>query len=97
MGIFQEISPRKCPFCAAGIYPSYPTRADNFAFTFDHNNRLEKVQIGATAADTVTYKINGLGQRVLKTAASAQATNATALGKNRALHVRRARALSGRI
>jgi RHS repeat-associated protein len=43
------------------------------------------VQIGAVAAnpavDTVTYKINALGQRVLKTAAGAQATNAAALGK----------------
>jgi hypothetical protein len=37
------------------------------------------VQIGAVAAnpatDTVTYKINALGQRVLKTAAGAQAVD----------------------
>jgi hypothetical protein len=72
-------------FCAAGIYSCYPTRADNFSFIFDHKNRLEKVQIGAVAAnaaaDTVTYKINALGQRVRKLVAGAQATNAAALGK----------------
>jgi RHS repeat-associated protein len=53
----------------------------NNTFTFDHKNRLQKVQVGTTAADTVTYAINALGQRVLKTAAGAQATNAAALGK----------------
>jgi RHS repeat-associated protein len=55
--------------------------AANFTFTFDHKNRMRTVQIGATAADTVTYSINALGQRVRKLGAGAQATAAAALSK----------------
>jgi RHS repeat-associated protein len=46
---------------------------------------MRTVQVGAVAAnaaaDTVTYSINALGQRVRKVGAGAQATNAAALGK----------------
>ena len=42
---------------------------------------MRTVQVGATAADTVTYSINALGQRVRKVGAGAQATNAAALSK----------------
>lgn len=44
-----------------------PTGATALSYTFDARNRLKQVQIGATATDTVTYKVNGLGQRYQKT------------------------------
>jgi RHS repeat-associated protein len=47
-------------------------------YTFDAKNRLSKVQIGATTADTVTYKINAMGQRVQKTGAGVYAYSTTA-------------------
>jgi hypothetical protein len=67
---------RQLSYDATGYLLTETGGALNNTFTFDHKNRLEKVQVGATAADTVTYKINALGQRVLKTGAGAQATNA---------------------
>ena len=42
-------------------------------YTYDAKNRLNKVQIGTTATDTVTYKINAMGQRVQKTGAGVYA------------------------
>jgi RHS repeat-associated protein len=42
---------------------------------------MRTVQVGATVADTVTYSINALGQRVRKLGAGAQATAAAALSK----------------
>ncbi len=55
--------------------------ATHYAFNFDHKNRLQSVQVGASAADTVTYAINALGQRVRKLGAGTQATNAAAQSK----------------
>jgi RHS repeat-associated protein len=46
-----------------------PTSGTALSHTFDAKNRLKQVQIGATATDTVTYKLNGLGQRYQKTGA----------------------------
>ncbi len=48
-----------------------------FTMTYDAKNRLNKTQIGANAADFVTYKINALGQRVQKTGAGAYAYNSS--------------------
>jgi RHS repeat-associated protein len=45
------------------------------ANTYDAKNRLTKTQIGATATDTVTYKINAMGQRVQKIGAGLYAPN----------------------
>lgn len=45
------------------------------SYTTDAKNRASKVQIGITAANSVTYKINALGQRVQKTSASSYAYN----------------------
>jgi RHS repeat-associated protein len=47
-------------------------------YTYDAKNRLSKVQIGATTTDTVTYKINALGQRVQKLGAGQYAYSTTA-------------------
>jgi RHS repeat-associated protein len=47
-------------------------------YTFDAKNRLNKVQIGSTTTDTVTYKINAMGQRVQKTGAGLYAYSTTA-------------------
>jgi RHS repeat-associated protein len=47
-------------------------------YTYDAKNRLNKVQIGATTTDTVTYKINAMGQRVQKTGAGLYAYSTTA-------------------
>ena len=54
---------------------SNPANAATTAFTntFDAKNRLNKVQIGSTTANTVTYKINALGQRIQKTGAGTYA------------------------
>ncbi len=38
-------------------------------YTYNAKGRLKVVQIGATSTDTVTYKINGLGQRYQKVGA----------------------------
>jgi RHS repeat-associated protein len=46
-------------------------------YTYDAKNRLNKVQIGATPTDTVTYKINAMGQRVQKTGAGLYAYSTT--------------------
>jgi RHS repeat-associated protein len=48
------------------------------AYTYDAKNRLTKVQIGATTTDTVTYKINAMGQRVQKIGAGLYAPSTTA-------------------
>ena len=50
---------------------SNPANAATTAFThtYDAKNRLSKTQIGSTTANTVTYKINALGQRLQKTGA----------------------------
>jgi RHS repeat-associated protein len=45
--------------------------------TYDAKNRLTKTQIGATATDTVTYKINAMGQRVQKVGAGLYAPSTT--------------------
>ncbi len=50
-----------------------PTPSTPLTQTYDAKNRLKITQIGATATDTVTYKINALGQRVQKTGAGAYA------------------------
>jgi RHS repeat-associated protein len=46
--------------------------------TYDAKNRLTKTQIGTTATDTVTYKINAMGQRVQKVGAGLYAPSTTA-------------------
>jgi RHS repeat-associated protein len=45
--------------------------------TYDAKNRLTKTQIGATTIDTVTYKINAMGQRVQKVGAGLYAPSTT--------------------
>jgi RHS repeat-associated protein len=47
------------------------------AYTYDAKNRLKSAQIGGNAANTVTYKINAMGQRVQKTGAGAYAFNSS--------------------
>ncbi len=47
-----------------------------YTLTYDAKNRLNKTQIGSTTSNTVTYKINALGQRVQKTGAGTYAFNA---------------------
>lgn len=53
------------------------TGISSLAYTLDAKNRVRKVQVGANTADTVTYSINALGQRVRKLAGGAQATGTT--------------------
>jgi len=53
---------------ALGTSPN-PTNGTQLTQTYDAKNRLKITQIGTTATDTVTYKINALGQRVQKTGA----------------------------
>ncbi|MCZ2136180.1 MAG: hypothetical protein LC098_12280 [Burkholderiales bacterium] len=55
-----------------------PTSGTALSHTFDAKNRLKQVQIGATATDTVTYKVNGLGQRYQKTGAGQFLYNSSA-------------------
>jgi RHS repeat-associated protein len=47
-------------------------------YTYDAKNRLSKAQIGANAADAVTYKINAMGQRVQKVGSGLYAYSTTA-------------------
>jgi RHS repeat-associated protein len=47
-------------------------------YTYNARNRLSKVQIGTTTADTVTYKINAMGQRYQKVGAGQYAYSTTA-------------------
>jgi len=46
-----------------------PTGTAALTHTYDARNRFKSVQVGGTSADTVTYKINGLGQRYQKVGA----------------------------
>jgi RHS repeat-associated protein len=46
--------------------------------TYDAKNRLNKTQVGAAATDTVTYKINAMGQRVQKVGAGLYAPSTVA-------------------
>jgi RHS repeat-associated protein len=55
--------------------------AANLTYTYDHKNRMRTVRTGTNTADTVTYSINALGQRVRKLGAGVHATNAAALSK----------------
>jgi RHS repeat-associated protein len=48
------------------------------AHTYDAKNRLSKAQIGAATTDTVTYKINAMGQRVQKVGSGLYAPSTTA-------------------
>ncbi|MGL5005316.1 MAG: hypothetical protein ACRDAM_20520, partial [Casimicrobium sp.] len=48
------------------------------AYTYDAKNRLSKAQIGSTAANFVTYKVNTLGQRVQKVGTGLYAPSTTA-------------------
>ena len=52
--------------------------ASSLSYTVDAKNRVQKVQVGPNASDTVSYVINALGQRVGKYASGTGATNATA-------------------
>jgi RHS repeat-associated protein len=54
------------------------TTTQALAYTYDAKNRLKSAQIGANAADTVTYKINAMGQRVQKVGAGLYAYSTTA-------------------
>jgi YD repeat-containing protein len=58
------------------------TGANNLTFEFDHKNRMRRVRVGTNTADTVTYYINALGQRVRKLGAGVHATNAAASSKS---------------
>ncbi len=57
------------------LNPTGTTQA--LAYTYDAKNRLSRAQIGANTADTVSYKINAMGQRVQKTGAGAYAFNSS--------------------
>ena len=46
--------------------------ASSLSYTLDAKNRVQKVQVGANATDSVSYVINALGQRVRKLASGAQ-------------------------
>jgi YD repeat-containing protein len=48
--------------------------ASSLSYTVDAKNRVQKVQVGPNASDTVSYVINALGQRVRKLANGAQAS-----------------------
>jgi RHS repeat-associated protein len=54
------------------------TTTQALAYTYDAKNRLAKAQMGANATDTVTYKINAMGQRVQKVGAGLYAYSTTA-------------------
>jgi len=52
-----------------------PSTGTALSQTFDAKNRLKQIQIGSTATDTVTYKLNALGQRYQKSGAGQFAYN----------------------
>jgi RHS repeat-associated protein len=56
---------------------SMNSSTQTLAYTYDAKNRLSKAQIGANAADAITYKINAMGQRVQKIGAGAYAFNSS--------------------
>jgi len=54
-----------------------PATGVALAQTFDARNRLKTVQVGSNAADTVSYQVNALGQRIQKTGAGQFAYNSS--------------------